>query len=280
MLINNVTVDLEEIIVKTRIISAIIMCLLFIPPLLIGGIPFQLLILLLSILGLKEFLDIKQTKKKLPFFIQFLSYVFIVLFLFTEVDANVPSYALDFRFVAGLFMSFLFPVIFYHDDRIYSISDAFYLIGGLFFLGSSFHLFLLLRNRSLALMIYLFLISVMTDTYAYFTGMLIGKNKLLETISPKKTIEGLIGGTVFGTLIPAYFYFLVIDPSISTVRILFVTLFLSLVGQFGDLTFSAIKRYFGKKDFSNLMPGHGGILDRFDSIIFIALGFLFFITIL
>ena len=59
-----------------------------------------------------------------------------------------------------------------------------------------------------------------------------------------------------------------------------MTLFLSIIAQFGDLVFSAIKRYFGKKDFSNIMPGHGGILDRLDSIIFVALGFMFFISLI
>ena len=59
-----------------------------------------------------------------------------------------------------------------------------------------------------------------------------------------------------------------------------MSLFLSILGQYGDLVFSAIKRYYGKKDFSNIMPGHGGILDRFDSIIFVILGFMFFITLI
>ena len=62
--------------------------------------------------------------------------------------------------------------------------------------------------------------------------------------------------------------------------IILMTLFLSILGQFGDLVFSSIKRYFGKKDFSNIMPGHGGILDRFDSIIFVLLGFMFFIPLI
>ena len=62
--------------------------------------------------------------------------------------------------------------------------------------------------------------------------------------------------------------------------IILMTMFLSILGQFGDLFFSAIKRYYGKKDFSNIMPGHGGILDRLDSIIFVILGFMFFITII
>ena len=116
-----------------------------------------------------------------------------------------------------------------------------------------------------------------TDIFAYITGMFIGKHKLLEEISPKKTIEGMIGGTIMGVFIGAMFHHTVIDPTFSKIEILAICTFLSLLGQYGDLVFSAIKRYFGKKDFSNLIPGHGGILDRLDSIIFVLLGFMFFI---
>ena len=137
---------------------------------------------------------------------------------------------------------------------------------------------MLIRNNSLWLTIYLFLITVTTDTYAYFTGMLIGKHKLLESISPKKTWEGMIGGTFFGTLIPVVFYHIMVSQATPIFNIVIVTLFLSILGQFGDLIFSCIKRYFGKKDFSNIMPGHGGVLDRLDSIIFVMLGFVFFIS--
>lgn len=265
---------------KTRTISSLIALAILVPFLLAGGLPFQLMILVLAILGLKEFIDMKQTKKKVPLFIQFISYILMTLFIFSELEITGTTYALDFRLLAGLFISFMFPVVLYHNNEIYSIADAFYLVGGIFFLGCSFHLFVLLRDIRLSLVIYLLLISTMTDIYAYLTGVLIGKNKLIESVSPKKTLEGLLGGTFFGTFIPAYFYCTVIDPSISVSTIVFVTLFLSLVGQFGDLYFSAIKRYYGKKDFSNIMPGHGGVLDRFDSIIFIVLGFMFFIRII
>ena len=128
--------------------------------------------------------------------------------------------------------------------------------------------------------IYLFLISIMTDTYAYIVGRLIGSHKLLESISPNKTWEGMIAGTFFGVFIPTLYYVTAIDMNASYLFIIVMTLFLSILGQFGDLVFSAIKRYFKTKDFSNIMPGHGGILDRFDSIIFVILGFIFFITIL
>ena len=130
------------------------------------------------------------------------------------------------------------------------------------------------------MLIYLLLITTMTDIFAYVTGMLIGKHKLLEVISPNKTWEGTIGGTIMGVFVSAMFYHTVIDPEFSKVYLLLISLFLSILGQYGDLVFSAIKRYFGKKDFSNIMPGHGGVLDRLDSLIFVLLGFVFFVNIL
>ena len=71
-----------------------------------------------------------------------------------------------------------------------------------------------------------------------------------------------------------------VDPGANILTVIFMTLILSIIGQLGDLVFSSIKRYFNIKDFSNIMPGHGGILDRFDSIIFVILGFMFFITLI
>ena len=106
--------------------------------------------------------------------------------------------------------------------------------------------------------------------------MLVGKNKLCPEISPKKTVEGLIGGIVMGTFAATAFYFTVINSNISLVFLIFITALLCLVGQLGDLVFSSIKRYYGVKDFSNLIPGHGGILDRFDSLIFVTLAFIIF----
>lgn len=131
-----------------------------------------------------------------------------------------------------------------------------------------------------ALLVYLLLVTIFTDTYAYFTGKLIGKNKLLEVISPNKTWEGSIGGTLVGTIIGVLFYQTVINPEVSLIPLIVITFLLSVIGQLGDLFFSAIKRYYNKKDFSNIMPGHGGILDRLDSIIFVMLAFSLFITLL
>lgn len=264
---------------KTRIISAIVALLIFIPIFINGGMIFDVAVFVLAVLGLKEFLDVKKSKKEMPFFIEFISYISLGLIIFFN-SSNNYMLSVDYRMIAGLFLTFLIPTVLYHDRSLYSINDAFYLIGGVFFLGISFSLFTLLRNEGMEILLYLLLISIFTDTFAYFVGMLIGKNKLLENISPKKTIEGMIGGTVLSVIIASNFYYTVIDSSLPLYIIVFMTTFLSIIGQFGDLVFSAIKRYYGKKDFSNIMPGHGGILDRLDSIIFVALGFMFFISLI
>lgn len=265
---------------KKRILSAIVALSIFIPIFIIGGFPFALAIYIISILGLKEFLTAKNSKKNLPIFVEFISYIIFSLIVLANINNKELIFTVDFRVLAALFLVYLIPTVLYHDREQYSITDAFYLIAGVFFLGVSFSLLIVLRNVNLDLIIYLFLITILTDTYAYITGSLIGKHKLLKEISPNKTWEGMIGGTIFGTIISIIFYITIIDQAIPLYEISLITLFLSIIGQFGDLCFSAIKRYFNIKDFSNIMPGHGGILDRLDSIIFVMLGFMFFISII
>ena len=119
---------------------------------------------------------------------------------------------------------------------------------------------------------FIFIAAWGTDMFAYFTGKKFGKHKFTK-VSPNKSIEGCIGGTV-GAILCMVIYAVVCNNvwnmNINYVYIAIVGLVLSLVGQIGDLAASSIKRYTGIKDFSNLIPGHGGILDRLDSVIFIA----------
>ncbi|MDD2377584.1 MAG: phosphatidate cytidylyltransferase [Bacilli bacterium] len=260
---------------KTRIISALIAFAIFIPIFLIGETVFNIAMFVLAIMGLTEFIDMKATKKKTPGFIKFISYTFLLLIMSFGIQSENVTFTIDYTILSALFLSFLLPTVLYHDQEKYSINDAFYLIGGVFFLSLSMLLLICLRAQSLYIIIFLFLITIITDTFALITGILIGKHKLLEKISPKKTWEGLIGGTIMGVFIGTVFYYNVIDPEVSIWLIILVTTFLSIIGQFGDLFFSAIKRYYNKKDFSNIMPGHGGVLDRLDSIIFVLLGFIF-----
>ena len=262
---------------KTRIISAIIAFMICIPILLMGGVVYDAGVVVLALLSLKEFLKVRQTKKELPLFINFISYIILTLIVVNGLKTNGMIFSIDYRIVSALSLVFLIPTVLYHDRKLYSITDAFYLIGGVFFLGTSFSLLMIIRNNNLLLLIYLFIITIITDTYAYTIGSLIGRHKMLEEISPNKTWEGMIFGTLFGVILASVYYIVVVDMSANIPFVVFMTLFLSILGQFGDLVFSAIKRYFGTKDFSNIMPGHGGILDRLDSIIFVLLGYIFFI---
>lgn len=114
-----------------------------------------------------------------------------------------------------------------------------------------------------------------SDTCALFSGMAFGKHKLAPVVSPKKTVEGSIGG-VIGAAILSMIYAVVIhfvcDYSLSTVLVQYTILgfFGSILGQIGDLSFSVVKRGSGIKDYGKIFPGHGGVLDRFDSVIFVA----------
>jgi len=265
---------------KQRVISAAVAFIIFIPIFIIGGLPFNLAFFVLTILGLREFMKVKEKEKRFPDFIRLVAYIMISLLYFGCTLRGNMNFSFDYRMVSGLFLSLLMPVVLYHNDKVYNIKDAFYLLGGVFFLGFSMSLFSMYRAKGLDLVIFLFMITIITDSFAYFGGRLIGKNKLLEVISPKKTWEGTIIGSLVGTFVCTVYYLTVINPDVSIFAILVVVLFLSLVGQFGDLFFSAIKRKYNVKDFSNIMPGHGGVLDRLDSIIFVMLAFTFFVNIL
>ncbi len=265
---------------KQRVISAIIAATIIIPFFIIGGLAFDIVFYVLTILGLREFMKAKAQEKKYPNFIRLISYIMISMLYYSNLRNSTFDLYIDYRIVSGIFLVLLLPVVLYHDDKIYNVKDAFYLLGGIFFLGCSMTLFGLYRSISLQLLIFLFSISIITDSYAYFVGKLIGRHKLLEVISPNKTWEGTIGGSLIATFVCTIIYLTIVNQNASVFPLVIIVLFLSFVGQFGDLFFSSIKRAYKIKDFSNIMPGHGGILDRLDSIVFVMLTYLFFLNIL
>lgn len=135
----------------------------------------------------------------------------------------------------------------------------------LIFLNNSLHLWNLNRYK---LVIGIFLTVWISDTAAYLIGKAFGKHKLIPSVSPKKTWEGAIAGFVFG--IPAaYVFFYLIFSALSPINSIIIGVIVGSIGQIGDLAESKIKRDAGVKDSSELIPGHGGILDRFDSLLFV-----------
>ncbi len=265
---------------KVRVISALCLLAIFIPLLLIGGLPYSILMVFISLLGLRELLNIRKKKKPFPFLVELCAYIIVIFMTLSNFRSKDLYFIMDYRLMSAIMFIFLLPLVFINDSDKYNLNDALFLVASTIFMGLSFNLLILVRNFSLEYIIYLFLISTITDTFALFTGMYIGKNPLAPQISPKKTIEGALGGTIMGVLVGTVYYTTVIDVSAKVGTIIFITLVLSIIGQLGDLIFSAIKRYYNVKDFSNLIPGHGGILDRLDSIIFIVLGFILFIEFL
>lgn len=155
-----------------------------------------------------------------------------------------------------------------------NFNDLVYTFVGIIYIPVFLSTIAMLRNleHGKILIWYVIFAGWATDVFAYAIGKRFGKHKFSK-VSPKKSIEGVIAGTLGTVLVSlTYTYFintyLAVEYSYATISI--ITLFLSLIGQVGDFAASTIKRYVEIKDYSNLIPGHGGMLDRIDSIMFIA----------
>ena len=187
------------------------------------------------------------------------------------IDAVLPSACA----VMMIYMLYLMMLAVLGHER-YSIKDISMCFMTAVYIIFGFTSIQLIKEMSSNDYLYLlvFVGAWITDIFAYFSGVLFGKHKLCEAVSPKKTIEGSLGGMIFCSLSFVVFglIFLNVEPAVWKIVALAVTgLIISIVSQIGDLVMSLIKRHYGIKDFGKLFPGHGGMLDRFDSIIAVAL---------
>ena len=258
---------------KKRLIGAFIVLSVLITSLILGDNVFTIVISIIALLGLKELIDIKYKNRNI-IFIKILTYILLGLFMFNNLVLKFDNKIV----ICASLILLILPIIFYDDKDKYNINDSLYLFGIIFFLGYAFLNIIEIRNISIVKCIYIFVIAFITDTYAYISGMLIGKHRFTD-ISPKKTIEGCLIGGIMGSFIGSMFYYSLVGD-LSIIKTIIMSIVLVFLSETGDLIFSSIKRYFGKKDYSNIIPGHGGILDRFDSVVFVSLGMLIMLGIL
>lgn len=257
---------------KKRIISAIVMLAIVIPLVFLGNKPF---ILGVGIVGLMSYYEIMKLNKY-PNLVKIFSFIALLIIIYNNYDINLFINGFDFRLIAATLLLILTPAIFYQVDGKYTTMDAFRLFTFIILIGLGLNFFILIRNYSLQYFILMLLIPIFTDTFAYFGGTFIGKHKATK-LSPKKTWEGYFTGSIAATILTTIFYIYFIGNPSNTFLLIIMILLMTIFAQIGDLFFSAIKRSYGIKDFSNLIPGHGGIIDRLDSLIFVSFMFIIFI---
>ena len=252
---------------KKRVISAIIALIIVVPLILIGGYAYYIGVGIIAIIGFNELISVREKEKKIPMIMKVLTLVSYLAIVMSAVKKI--TFDLDHRLIILNIFACLIPLIAMERKK-YDAEDALVLLAATLFLGISFNFLIVIRNMNLLYLLYVVLITIMSDTFAHFWGSKIGSIKLCPNVSPNKTVEGMVGGTIFGTFIGSAFFLTFINVNASVFLVGVISLCLSLVAQFGDLVFSAIKRKYGVKDYGNIMPGHGGFLDRVDSLIFVA----------
>ncbi|MEG1996661.1 MAG: phosphatidate cytidylyltransferase [Oscillospiraceae bacterium] len=261
---------------KQRIFSAIIGLSLFATILFFfDGIIFHIAIALVSVIAVYEVLvATKYSENKA---LSAVSLIFAAMVPFFRMPGfnNIAKLA-SFLFIAALFT----VLIIKHDTIKFEHIGLVFFVSLVFPLALSSVIYIRDENPQFG-MLYVLLIFVFAwgaDGGAYFVGKFFGKHKLAPKISPNKTIEGAIGGLIAGiifSVLTAYIYssYMVstgVSVTINWVLLIIVAAVMSIIGMFGDLSASIIKRQCSIKDFGHILPGHGGVLDRFDSILFVA----------
>lgn len=257
------TQDLQK-----RIIFGALALMIFIPLLLQGGMIFEVFIGLLAILSTAELLKMNRLS---PSSVEGILAMLASLVLTLPMQAYLPFLPADGHLTAYVLVVFILlgATVFHFDS--YSYSEVVFPIASSFYVGIGFHYLLVARADSLTKVLFALFIVWATDTGAYLIGRKIGRKKLMPKVSPNKTVEGFFGG-ILSAVVVAFIFWLVqksVAAGYSLVLLLLLVVICSAFAQFGDLVESAIKRKFGVKDSGKMIPGHGGILDRFDSLLFV-----------
>ena len=245
------TQDLQK-----RTLFAGIALAIFLPILMIGGLLLQIAIGIIAMLAMHELLKMRGLETMtmeglLTLFATFALTIPLENYLtFLPVDGNVVAYSVLISIMLG-------TTVF---SKSYTIEDAVFPLAMSFYVGFGFNALLDARVAGLDKALLALCIVWATDSGAYLVGMNYGKRKLAPTVSPNKTFEGALGGILGAILVTIIF--MMFDSTVFAI-------FFSIAGQFGDLLESSIKRHFGVKDSGKFIPGHGGVLDRFDSMLLV-----------
>lgn len=251
---------------KQRVITAVIALIIFIPILIFGGVFIDVAAAVLALVALSEvFIMRKRIIVSADAIVAGLAVLSLVLpaDAFDWLPTGVSQFDLFY-----LFVTILLAITVFTKNRV-NFDDMGVTTLASLYIGLGFHYLAAARNiGGFDTVMYMLLIVWITDTGAYTFGRMFGRHKLWPAISPNKTWEGSIGGTLAAVVVAGiYVYFF--PQAYSLPVMLGLSFIFSICGQLGDLVESAYKRYYGVKDSGKILPGHGGILDRFDSMLFV-----------
>lgn len=263
---------------KQRLITAVFGFAVLIPLMIFSDTPvFAVAVALLAAIGVFEMIGCIGLRGKLEVLLPSLIIAFAVPIMsryIVKLNGKISYCLAVIAAVLFIYMYYLM-VLAVVSKGTKSIMDMALVFLTTAYISIGFASVLMLRDLPHGQFLYLlvFIGAWVTDGAAYFVGRAIGKHKLIPDVSPKKTVEGAIGGSIF-CAISFLAYGLVVahfsDSTVNAVEIIIAGLIISVISQFGDLIASLIKRHYGIKDYGKIFPGHGGVMDRFDSIISIA----------
>ncbi len=230
----------------------------------VGGLPLYIAAALMSVVGMYEFYTAVSGKLKAVHALGFFSEILLASFLYM----NLPPMLWCAAYMA-VFMGILFILVF--DFNGCTVADAANSVFGFLYVGVLLTVIAVVRSytEGLKYVWLIFIFAFVSDTGAYFTGIKLGRHKLAPVLSPKKSVEGAVGGVLCTSVVTAIYAYVLIERSLYCAAIYFaVGAVGSFFAQIGDLAASSVKRHSGIKDYGSLFPGHGGVLDRFDSVLF------------
>jgi len=260
---------------KTRVITGTLLAIFFIPIFILGGYFLDVTLLILTGAATYELRKMFNRTEKLHDYVTIIEIILSagLFFLLSYIFKGELEVAFAFLYIVTVIIIGALLSVF--DEKYTTIHFGNTLISVLY-PAIGFAAISMLRFDSIYSIGFLFAVTIFTDIFAYIVGVNFGKHRLAEKISPKKSIEGSIGGIVFAIIFTILFLLAFDVDSVgniylSIVNSIILIFVLSIVGQIGDLIASKFKRDYGIKDYSNLFPGHGGVMDRFDSAIFAAM---------